>query len=494
MNSTLNTRINGNAAKYWVLLIITCMHPKIYSQDWSNLSNDPKGHDPHKCMRCIVSFNKFGIKKQDTGEFKIDNYRVQSFGNFTDDMVHVQDGKRKLVDVSDISTLNLPNKIQLVSGAEIDLVNIGIRDSDTIQVEVKHDATSIQSFSQRAPLKLNSICEETQRIIRERMSEFLLPDGTAFLAFIQEIDQGKLNVALKGGTGGIVKHFKVDSLTDKKNKISKLHKQRYKGIREAGYRILVDKENVYRKMHLINPIDVEDEARKEEESRRQGEIIDLLNASLEKLHYTFWQKYNADYDHSIPPFEPIFHEQYYAHPTWEEIADVFKQTSTELRKKLDSWEDFVKELRPKPLKIGQTNVDEARKITALGKEPIEGFYKFKTTGGEGRIYLYPKGKGKSIITTAMAVGVGSLKSADKHVYRNYHECDFSWNTEATPDQSFTNLILSDFNVNNRSKIERSINGSTIDSYEFTIKQGALQCKDVEMKRIRSWARIIKQLD
>jgi hypothetical protein len=488
-----------------ITLILLSLPSEIYSQNWSNLSNAPSGHNPAHCSRCINNFNTIGIGIQDSGEFLIENYRISNFDNFIDEIVYKDtDGKRKSVEVSDLSTMKIPNRLKLKTGQEMKLVNIGVIDNKSIQTEVQHDVTSNQSISKKIALGIGSMEDESANAVSRIMSEFTLSNGRTFPAFILEIDQAKKEVALKGGQSGIVKYFSVNQLIEPSKKITKLHTARYKNIREAGHRILTDKMSVYKKLHNINPVDAEDEAKKEEESRKKGEQIELLNIALKKAHESnlaIYESYASllrrfgknPYEilGSPPVFDPIIHEQYYAHPTWLEIAEVFEITQKKLQKNLDNWDVFTKTLNAKPLKTSETQLGQERKIKVLGTDPVEGFYKFKTLGGEGKLYLYPRGMGSCKITSSIASG--------EYTKRNYHECEFEWEIEMNPDQSSGRLVFTGVKLSPRSKQLTSISGAELDDYEFQVKQMKLSATlntgdKVQIERIRYWAKSLKLKD
>jgi hypothetical protein len=262
--------------------------------------------------------------------------------------------------------------------------------------------------------------------------------------------------------------------------------------------------SVYKKLHKINPVDAEAEAKKEEKSRKKGEQIELLNLALKKVHEAnaasydrlaslFRQLGKSSYDllGPRPVFDPIIHTQYYAHPTWTEIAEVFETTKNKLQKKLDGWEAFTKTLNAKPLKSSITSLGQEAKILALGTDPIEGFYKFRTAGGEGKLYLYPRGIGSCKITSSIAAG--------EYTTRNYHECDFEWEIEMNPDQSSGRLVFTGVKLNSRSKQLKRISGSELDDYEFQVKQMKLSATlnagaKVQIERIRYWAKPLNVKD
>lgn len=478
-------------------------------QDWRLIGNEPLGHSPRSCTRCIQNSGQFPRKEHQYQDKRITAYYT-SYNNILDDYIVYFDenGNQEKIDVKQLSVIGFPEEISHRNGAKIDLLSCGLTDSKTLVVERKIAPTPNQVVTKRFALPFANISPSSLSEITSLIGEFKL-GGKNYPAFVIEIDHSRQNIVLRGGNWGFTRNVKIDEITNGFEVVERLHDDQFKVLKKIGLSFLLQEHEIYKKLHIINPVNVEEEARKEKESFEEGQRIKLYNQLL-KNQYEFqrrvWFSLGGDsssFNAKFPSPNYLVHVQYYAHPEWSEIEKVYGNTHDMLKDKFSDWDNIVEFLPSVALKKGvdgRPTVDQVNKLNSLGSETLEGVYKvlLNETGsssyyrssnkmiGELKLYVYPQGEGR--FTMKYSTGIN-----DKGKSTNiFYECDFIFEVETSPDKATRELSISSIQPGSRN----TGGGRDISDFRFMLNDGLssgaeelvilLGSKKLKSKRIRDY--------
>lgn len=462
----------------------------LFSQDWRGLGSEPGGHNPKFCQRCISNTKGFQVAQKLTPKKTLVDYWT-SQDDLSYDFITYKDSDKyiKKVPVKDLSTLEFPNKIILKDGSSFDFASVGIVSDESISVEKILRPTPNQAITKKLFLKLSQLSEESKNSLKKYWGKFKIGKHQAN-AFVIEVDQSKSLFTLRLGKDGFIKTMSYSSLTSGQKHIDELHSDRFLNLKLAGLNFLEAKFNAYKKLHISNPIDYENELSKQRKSEEDARSIAIQNEALKKQHVSLQAlalKSGLGYS-SVPPLELIEHKPYYAHPKWSEIADVYKSTANFLKDIIVNWNQKCFSLPSSGLKLSNESSHELKKRKSLGSETIEGFYKIKTPG-EFKLYLHPDGVGRCVIQKAKPY---YRRNGDVDgYYRSHYESEFSYDLIKSPDQSFDIVSIKNEKITISNADIRRISGSRLNDYSFKSKQGKLMAQtrsgqSIKVERIRHW--------
>ncbi len=461
-----------------------------YGQDWRLVGSEPNGHDPRKCQRCQHALAQIGTWEIGWGKrFILDYYTKPE--NLLEDYIEFreQNGLIHMLAVMDLSSFDFPKIVNFKDMPPIEISSFGAIDETHMTLEGIYSPTPNQVRQSFFPVKFESLTEPCTDQFLKYFGEFNFEGGSCY-AFVSAIDQAKINLSLKIGKFGITRNIRYSSLNAGFDLIDELHKQHYHGIKKKGLQIIRKKEENFRLLHLQDPVDLEEEKRKEAESRRIGELIRVNNAQLlsnyEMLVATVEK--NGGHRSSVPYPDLEVHVPYYAHPSWLEIAEVYRITREQLEMQFSNWDRVTQYFPYSELKSqGDTDFESRRKI-ALGSETKEGFYKVRIHG-EFRLHILPNGKGKCVIRKSRA-----LRKANDDIagyQRSDFQTEFSYTLSKSPDFSCEILEVLDYRDTKSNKFAGNLPGSELSDYRVEFHQGKIRVfgkstgTEFEVERLRN---------
>ena len=475
--------------RFFPLLLYIINSFSVNAQNWNLIGNEPNGHNAEYCSRCQQNLQTIGISKGKWNDKIILNYWTDR-ENFLSDHIFYQnqDGSTNSSPVAELSNLPLPDKLKLVDGSEVNIVNIGVINPNLLTIEGIYSPTPNQVVSKRLNAPISNFTNETKLKIYNFLTELEIQSKKAY-GFITAIEQNKNTFTFKFGKYGISKNFSYFELGGGSNKIDKIHQNHYLKLKTIGLKLFKEKELAYRSLHLTNPIDVDEEMRLEQESREEGKRIKAQNEILLKNYnmlITLADRLGIS-RYNVPYPDLITHIQYYAHPEWSEIEKVYKDVHDFLDSKLVNWNATVTQLPSVPLKQLNESNEEIKKKIALGAETKEGFYKIKVDKGEFKLYILPNNNGISKIRKNKPIYQGN--DVDR-VIRSFEEIEFSFELKDSPDLSFKELEITSEKVI-RSMNSASVDGASIDDYRIIFRENKIDVFDnrsnipLEVQRLRS---------
>ena len=444
----------------------------VEAQDWRLLRHS---HNAETCSTCQANLNSIGIDLPLWQGRILRNYGTNQ-SNFLEDYIEYRnpDGSTKTVAIKELSTFELPQKLTLHDGSKVDLANFGAIDDSTISIEGSYAPTPNQVVQKQVPLPLIRLSNESRDAISRMLGRFTI-NGMNYIGFVTGVDQRREHFTLRYGEYGIVRNFPYSSVKEGTSLIDRLHRDHFLGLKKIGLNLFKMKEEAYFTLHQTNPVDYEEEIRKEEESLKQRELVAKQNLKIREQYerdLAYALRYGRS-QYSVP--SPNYIDMpplYLAHPEWSDIAGVYQSVREYLEKEYFNWERAIRLFPSVPLKTPEEKNFAIRRKMAMGSETIEGYYKVKVSKGEFKLYILPNGAGRCVIKLNKRV---YKRNGDVDSYkRSNYECSFSYRLEKSSDLSYEILRVSGVRVKHSNRDVSAIDGSKLSDYQIQFQDGKIR--------------------